>query len=379
MPSSLFYVPTQIVHGENALASLPENLKRLGIRRPLLVTDDGIVKAGLADMVLKVIGSSVPIFSDVPPDSSIQTIVELLRYADEVGADGFIAVGGGSVMDTAKGVNLVAAVGPDLADTAGARRSVQSRPMVAIPTTAGTGSEVSPYSVILDEEAGVKYPLSDPRLLPAMAVLAPELTLGLPPKLTAATGMDALTHAVEAHVSTGHNPCSDLFSLAAAAAIVRALPQVMAEPKNLAARSAMLTASCQAGIAFSSAGLGATHAIAHALGGLFHVPHGVANACILPYVMEYNVPYATERLASIARAIGAAEPGGHDGETARKGIAAIRKLAKDLGLPGQIRDLGVKREDLPKIAALAARDATLPTNPRRATEADILALLERAY
>lgn len=379
MPSSLFYVPTQIVHGENALASLPENLKRLGIHRPLLVTDEGIIKAGLADMVLKVIGRSVPIFSDVPPDSSIQTITELLRYADEVSADGFIALGGGSVMDTTKGVNLVAAVGPGLASEACARRPVQSRPMVAIPTTAGTGSEVSPYSVILDEEAGIKYPISDPRLLPAMAVLAPELTLGLPPKLTAATGMDALTHAVEAYVSTRRNPCSDLFSLAAVAAIVRALPQVMAEPKNLEARSTMLIASCQAGIAFGNAGLGATHAISHALGGLFHVPHGVANACILPYVMEYNVPYATERLATIARVIGAAEPDGHDGESARKGIAAIRKLVKDLGLPGRISELGVKQEDLPKIAAQAARDATLPTNPRRATEADILALLERAY
>lgn len=379
MPSSLFHVPTQIVHGENALASLPENLKRLGIHRPLLVTDAGILKAGLADLVLKAIGSSVPIFSDVPPDSSIQTITDLLRFADEVGADGFIAVGGGSVMDTTKGVNLVAAVGPSRGKGTCTHRPVRRRPMVAIPTTAGTGSEVSPYSVILDEEAGVKYPIYDPRLLPAMAVLAPELTLGLPPKLTASTGMDALTHAVEAYVSIGHNPCSDLFALAAAAAIVRALPQVMAEPKNLAARSAMLTASCQAGIAFSSAGLGATHAIAHALGGLFHVPHGVANACILPYVMEYNVPYATERLASIARAIGAAEPGGHNGESARKGIAAIRKLVKELGLPGRIRDLGVKREDLPKVAAQAARDATLPTNPRGATAADILTLLERAY
>lgn len=378
MTYSSFSVPTRVVQGENILASLPQYLQLLGIHRPLLVTDAGIQKAGIAAKVLEHLGST-PVFADIPPETSIQTAAELLKTADAVQADGLIAVGGGSVMDTAKAVNLVAAVEPTLHAGAGASPNVPSRPLIAIPTTAGTGSEVSPYSVIRDEQANVKYPLSDPRMLPAVALLIPELTLGLPPKLTAATGMDALTHAVEAYISTGHNGFSDPFALVAVASIVKFLPVVMQDPQNLPARSGMLAASCQAGIAFSSAGLGITHAIAHSLGGLFHVAHGVANACMLPWVMEFNLPAAGERLAGVARAIGAAAAGDSVSEAAFKGIDAIRNLNRQLELPGRLRDLGVGQTDLRSLAAQALRDPTLSTNPRPCSEADLLALLERAY
>lgn len=376
MANFAFQLRTRVVFGEGVLASLPEYLKELQIQRPMLVTDPGIKKAGIADQVLKSIGFDIPVFSDVPRETSIQATAELLKAADAAQADGLIAVGGGSVMDTAKAINLIAAVG---AESAGAQRSPKFRPLIAIPTTAGTGSEVSPFTVIRDEEAGVKYPLSDPRLLPEMALLVPELTVGLPPKLTASTAMDALTHAIESYISTNHNAFSDPFSLASMAAIAANLPVVMKDPKNLAARSALLVASCQAGIAFGSAQLGAAHAVSHALGGLFHVAHGVGNACMLPWVMEFNLPVVQARLADVARAIGAAGADVPEAEAAKLGIEAVRELNRLTGMPLRIRDLNVPREDLKRLAAQAFRDPILTTNPRPCTEADILSLVETAY
>lgn len=370
---------TRVVYGDGVLARLPQYLQELNIRRPLLVTDPGIQKAGIADQVLRCLGADTAVFAAVPPETSIQATVELVRAADAAQADGLVAVGGGSVMDTAKAINLVGAVGPSLSARGVRQPAPPLRPLVAIPTTAGTGSEVSPFAVIRDEEHDVKYPLSDPRLLPNLALLVPELTLGLPPKMTAATGMDALTHAIESYVSTGHNPFSDPYALAAMTAITANLPTVMREPRNLEARSAMLLASCQAGIAFGSALLGAAHAVSHALGALFHVPHGVGNACMLPWVMNFNLPAATGRLADVARAIGAAQAGDSDEAAARRAVEAIRQLNRQIGIPERLRDLGVGTGDLQHLAEQAHRDPILATNPRQCTEADLRALLQEAY
>lgn len=374
-----FHMTTRVVYGDGVLERLPQYLQELNIRRPLLVTDPGIQKAGLADQVLRYLGADTAVFADVPPETSIQATANLVRAADAAQADGLVALGGGSVMDTAKAINLVGAVGPNLSAQRVGPSAPPVRPLVAIPTTAGTGSEVSPFTVIRDEEHDVKYPLSDERLLPDLALMVPELTLGLPPKMTAATGMDALTHAIESYVSTNHNSFSDPIALAAMTAIAANLPVVMREPRNLAARSAMLVASCQAGIAFGSALLGAAHAVSHALGAHFHVPHGVGNAVMLPWVMNFNLPVATSRLADVSRAIGAAQPGDSDEAAARRAVEAVRQLNRQLGIPERVRELGVKPEDLDHLAAQAFKDPILATNPRPCTEADLRALLQEAY
>lgn len=375
-----YRVPCRITYGADALADLPLRLAELGVTRPLLVTDPGVRAAGLVNRVQALLESPAAVFDQVRPNSEIGIVMAGLSVAQEVGADGLIAVGGGSAIDTAKAINLLHTLGGELADYQGVGVITQPLgPLIAIPTTAGTGSEATPIAVIKDDTAGIKYSFVSPYLMPTLAILAPELTLGLPGPITAATGIDALTHAIEAYLSNDHNPISDALALAAMPTLYRMLPRVMAEPGDLEARGAMLVASCQAGIAFGVALVGAVHAVSHALGGMYGVAHGVANACLLPWVLEFNLPAATDRLADVGRALGVAGADQGDEEAARFAIGALAELVERLGLPRRIRDLGVPDDNLAALANLAYSDGAMYTNPRACEEPELLALIREAY
>jgi len=341
-------------------------------------------EAGLA---LKVIdgltGSGVTvggIFDDVPPNSEVQVVERGAEIAAAAGCDMLIALGGGSVMDTAKGMNVLLSEGGSLLDYEGAGLITHPlRPFIAIPTTAGTGSEVTIAAVIRDEAQGLKLEFNSPFMMPDLAILDPELTVSLPPGLTAATGMDALTHAIESVISTGSQPLSDALAIGAIKLIAANLRQAVAHGDDLEARGNMLLAANMAGIAFSNALLGIVHAMAHPCGGRYGVPHGIANSILLPYGMEYNLPACADRLAEVAAALGVDTRGMDDEAAALAGIAAVRQLAADCGLPARLSEVGVPRDGLAQLAADSQGDAMMMTNPLYAGEEEVLALYEAAY
>lgn len=404
-----FFIPARIISGPGVVRSLADELVREGCRRPFVITDRGVETAGVLERVVAGLGGVggasdaggadaaaaglaglAGVFRDVRPNSETGIVEEAARQARETKADCVVAVGGGSVIDTAKGVNLVCSLGGSLLDWQGV--GVIDRPLgklVAIPTTAGTGSEVTPYAVIKDDATSAKITYVSPYLTPFLAVLDPELTLGLPPRLTAATGLDALTHAVEAYLSTSHNPLSDALALGAARAIFRWLPRAVAEGGDLTARYAMLTASTAAGTAFASAMVGVVHAMAHALGGIAGIPHGEANAVLLAAGLRFNAGECPERVRDLEAAMGCDGSGSSGGSTSSGGSAnrdvsvtapkAVEELCRSVGLPRTLGELGVPEDVLEAVAEAAAVDGAVFTNPRVPEEGEILALLREVY
>lgn len=379
-----FQVRPRILYGPRCVREVGFEANKLGASRAFIVTDKVLRQVGLAQRVADGLAGSgvalVGIFDDVPPNSEVRVVEQGAALAREAGCDLLIALGGGSVIDTAKGMNVLLTEGGRLLDYEGA--GLLTRPLgpfIAIPTTAGTGSEVTIAAVIRDEAQGLKLEFNSPFMMPDVAILDPELTLSLPPGLTAATGMDALTHAIETYVSTGTQPLSDALAIGAIKLIAANLHQVVAHGDDLEARGAMLLASNMAGIAFSNALLGIVHAMAHPCGGRYGVPHGVANSILLPYGMEYNLPACAPRLAEVAAALGVDTRGLDDEAAALAGIAAVRQLARACGLPARLSEVGVPREGLAQMAADALGDAMMFTNPNPAGEEDVLALYQRAY
>jgi alcohol dehydrogenase class IV len=377
--------PTRVLLGAGALARLPEEVERLGVRRPLLVTDRGVVRAGLAERVAAVLagaGLRVARFEDVQPNPTDRD-ADLGLAAYRAGeCDGLVAVGGGSSIDAAKLVQLLTTHPPPLSrydDAAGGDRFVTGDlpPLVAIPTTAGTGSEVGRSGVATLPDTGRKTVIFSPHLMPRVALCDPELTVGLPPALTAWTGMDALTHGVEAYLATGFHPLADAVALDAVRRVARALPAAVRDGRDLAARTDMMVAAMEGAMAFQK-GLGACHALAHALTPLSGVHHGLANALVLPAVLEWNRAAAAPRLARIAVALGE-PPGPGDAALAARAVERVRALARDVGIPAGLRAAGVREEDLPRIAAKALEDASHRTNPRPCREEDLLALARAAF
>ena len=377
--------PTRIVLGPGALQRLTAHVERLGMRRPLVVTDPGVVKAGLAGRIYDLLaqtGLRYARFEDVqsnPTDRDAENGVVAFRKGD---CDGLIAVGGGSSLDAAKLVQLLATHEPPLSrydDAAGGDRYVKDDmpPLIAIPTTAGTGSEVGRSGVAMLPDTGRKTVIFSPHLLPKVAICDPELTIGLPPGLTAATGMDAFTHCLEAFVASGFHPLADAVAIDGIGRVTRSLPVAFAEPSNLNARTEMMVAAMQGAMAFQK-GLGACHALAHALTPISGVHHGLANAICLPAVMEYNRPTCTARLARVAEAMG-------DTSLAREEVLAgsaiqrVRRLNEVLGIPNRLREAGVREKDLPLIAKKAFEDASHQTNPRRCSEEDLLEIAREAF
>jgi alcohol dehydrogenase class IV len=379
-----FQSQPRVLYKAGLVDELGHEVERLGTRA-VIVADEGVARAGLLERVraglaygIEVVG----IFSDVPSNSSVAVVDRGAAFAREHGADLIVAVGGGSPIDTAKAMRILLTEGGNLHDYEG--YNVIARPlmpMVAIPTTAGTGSEVTAWAVIRDEVAQVKMHLSSPFLAPDLAILDPEMTRTLPPRLTSATGMDALTHAIEAFVGTNANPISDSLALQAIDMISNNLRSATYSGDDLEARSQMLIASCIAGIAFSSGGgsLGIVHALAHAVGGAFDVHHGTANAILLPYGMRFNSEAVPNRFSRIARAMGVNAGGRAEEHVIEDGVEAVRSLAVDCRLPARLRDVGVPEGALPALAETALGDAAIFTNPRPISFDDALELLQAAW
>ncbi len=377
--------PTKVVLGPGALQRTPAQAQRLAMKRPLVVTDAGVVKAGLAEKLFAVLRKAdvaYEVFDQVQPNPTEKDALEGVRLYKEKGCHGIIALGGGSPLDAAKLVQLLATHEGPLSrydDATGGDKYVRDDlpPLIAIPTTAGTGSEVSRSGVATLEDTGRKTVIFSPALMPKAAICDPELTLGLPPGPTAATGMDAFTHCLEAYISNGVHPLADALAIDGIHRVARSLEVAVREGSNLAARTDMMVAAMQGAIAFQK-GLGAAHAIAHALGAISHTHHGLANAVVLPAVMEFNRGASVERLAKVAVAMG--EPSTQREEMlAARAIDRVRQLNQAISIPARLREVGVKEADLERIAAKAFQDASHQSNPRKCTEADLLAILRDAF
>jgi alcohol dehydrogenase len=316
----------------------------------------------------------------------VGTVNELVALYRDKGCDSIVAVGGGSPIDTAKGVNiLVSEEADDLMAFQGVDRLTRPpRPLVVVPTTAGTGSEATAAAVITNEAQGIKAPFMDYRLYPQVAILDPVMTLTLPPRITAATGMDALTHAVEAYYCLGKNPVSDAFAVAAVELLVDRLVSAVQDGSDADDRLALMNAALLAGIAFSNSMVGVVHSLAHACGGVAHVPHGVANSILLPYGMENNLERAGGSIAELAPLLGAdLGPEASERQWAEAAIDAVRELRERLsdlaGLPLRLRDAGVGEDQLEAIARAAIDDGAVTYNPEEVTYEDALAILRQAH
>lgn len=366
--------------GPGARKVLPEVIQRLGKKKALVVTDKGLIQFGVAKMVTDVLDEAAvayDVFSEVKPNPTVKNVQDGVAAFKASGADLLVAIGGGSAMDTAKGIGIVVA-NPEFADVVSlegcAPTKNKSVPMVALPTTAGTAAETTINYVIIDEEKKKKMVCVDPNDIPAVAMIDAELMYSLPRSLTAATGMDALTHAIEGYITKGAWEMSDMFEIEAIRMISRYLPMAVDEPQNPEGRNGMAVAQYIAGMAFSNVGLGLVHGMAHPMGSLFDVPHGVANALLLPTVMEYNMPECIDKYPRIAEAMGVDIKGLTPQEASQAAVDAVRALAIRVGIPQHLSDLGIKESDIPALAEQAIADVCTPGNPRECSLEDIKAL-----
>lgn len=366
--------------GSGARKVLPEVIQRLGKKKALVVTDKGLIQFGVAKMVTDVLDEAAvayDVFSEVKPNPTVKNVQDGVAAFKASGADLLVAIGGGSAMDTAKGIGIVVA-NPEFADVVSlegcAPTKNKSVPMVALPTTAGTAAETTINYVIIDEEKKKKMVCVDPNDIPAVAVIDAELMYSLPRSLTAATGMDALTHAIEGYITKGAWEMSDMFEIEAIRMISRYLPVAVDEPQNPEGRNGMAVAQYIAGMAFSNVGLGLVHGMAHPMGSLFDVPHGVANALLLPTLMEYNMPECIDKYSRIAEAMGVDIKGMTPQEASQAAVDAVRALAIRVGIPQHLSDLGIKESDIPALAEQAIADVCTPGNPRECSLEDIKAL-----
>lgn len=366
--------------GPGARKELPEVLNRLGCKKVFVVTDKGLLKFGVAKMVTDVMdeaGIPYEIFSEVKPNPTVTNVKDGLKAFKESKANVIVAIGGGSAMDTAKGIGIVAN-NPEFGDIVSlegcAPTKHKSVPIVALPTTAGTAAETTINYVIIDEDKQKKMVCVDPNDIPAVAIIDAELMYSLPKGLTAATGMDALTHAIEGHITKGAWEMSDMFELEAIRMISKYLPVAVEEPTNADARNGMAVAQYIAGMAFSNVGLGLVHGMAHPMGSLFDVPHGVANALLLPTIMEFNMPACLNKYPEIAKAMGVDVSGMTKEQASQAACDAVKDLAIKVGIPQHLSELGITAEDIPALAQQALEDVCTPGNPRDVTLDDIKAL-----
>ncbi len=369
--------------GPGARKVLPEVVQRLNKVKALVVTDKGLIQFGVAKMVTDVLDEaaiSYDIFSDVKPNPTVSNVKAGIESFKKAGADFIIAIGGGSAMDTAKGIGIVIN-NPEFDDIVSlegcAPTKNKSVPIVALPTTAGTAAETTINYVIIDENKQKKMVCVDPNDIPAVAIIDAELMYSLPKGLTAATGMDALTHAIEGYITKGAWEMSDMFEIEAVRMIARYLPVAVNEPSNPEGRNGMAVAQYIAGMAFSNVGLGLVHGMAHPMGSLFDVPHGVANALLLPTIMEFNMPACLDKYPEIAKAMGVDTSGMSKKEAAQAAVDAVRALAVKVGIPQHLSELGISSADIPALAEQAISDVCTPGNPREVTLDDIKALYEK--
>ena len=382
MTASTFFIPSVNVIGNGALKDAMNTMKDYGYRRALIVTDAVLNKLGVAADIQKRL-QEFDILSVVfdgthpnPTTVNVEEGLEMLRAND---CDCVISLGGGSPHDCAKGIALVASNGGDIRDYEGVDRSAKPQlPMIAINTTAGTASEMTRFCIITDVTRHIKMAIVDKHVTPVLSVNDSSLMEGMPKGLTAATGMDALTHAIEAYVSIAATPITDACALKAITMIIDNLPTAVENGSNSEAREAMAYAQFLAGMAFNNASLGYVHAMAHQLGGFYDLPHGVCNAVLLPHVQEFNSKVAAVRLRDCAQAMHIDVSAMSDEQGAKACIDAIRKLARQVNIPAGLRDLNVKEEDIPVLATNALKDACGFTNPIQATHEEIMAIFRAA-
>ena len=373
-PLVKFHAP-EVVFGLGSLGEAGFAAARLGARRPMVVTDPGIIEAGWCDELLgylrearltPVVWSAV---TPNPKDHEIHAAYE--RYVEE-GCDVLIALGGGSCIDAAKGVAILSGNGGRILDYGGVDLVAKPiPPLLMIPSTSGTGADVSQFCIVTDTERSVKITIMGRALVPDISITDPRLLMTMPECLNAATGLDALTHGVESFVSLAHNPLADIHALNAVGLVCGNLRTTILRPRDEAARSKMAQASLNAGLAFTNAILGATHAMSHQVGGLLDAPHGVVNGVLLPHVIRYNAQESPERFVELARAAGLQVEGVPATEAAEMLAVHVRELADDVGVPRGLRELGVDESTIPRLALNTLDDACLTTNPRPASSGDV--------
>lgn len=371
--------------GTGARRMLADEFRGRGYVRAFVVTDKDLIRFGVAGKVTGVLdeaGIAYEIFSDLKPNPTVKNVQAGVEAFRRSGADAIVAIGGGSAMDTAKAVGIIAA-NPAFGDVVSlegtAPTANRSVPVFALPTTAGTAAEVTINYVITDEANTKKMVCVDPKDIPAVAIIDAELMAAMPRGLTAATGMDALTHAIEGYITKGAWTLTDMFELKAVELIARWLPAAVENGADTEAREGMAVAQYIAGMGFSNVGLGLVHGMAHPLGAFYDIPHGVANALLLPYVMQYNMESSLVKFGDVARAMGVDTAGMDTRQAAQAAVDAVRALAVRVGIPQRLSSLGVREEELPRLAASALADVCTPGNPRDTSAEEILALYRETF
>jgi alcohol dehydrogenase class IV len=382
---SKFSFPTRIVFGPGAVRELGSEAGQLGITRPLLVTDRGVVACGLAEQILaesRRAGLTPTLFEDVNPNPVEKNVQDGLEAYRQGNCDGVIGLGGGSALDAAKAIRLVVTHPFPLEQyddqlDGGVKIRAGVPPMIAIATTAGTGSEVGRSTVIMLKATDRKTVIFSPYLMPNVALADPELSLGMPPGITAGTGLDALTHNVEAYLALGCHPLCDAIALSGAKLASWNLARAVHHGNDLEARSNMMMAAMMGAVAFQK-GLGAVHSLAHPLSSIANLHHGTTNGILLPHVLEFNRSVAEERLRDLAVAMELRGSQGSAAEAATALIARVRELLQEVGIPLHLGALGVRHDMIPLLATKAMEDACHQSNPRPCTRADMISLYEKA-
>ena len=381
---TLFRTTRRILFGPGSIERLGPEAQLLKAKKILIITDQGVIQAGLLEGVEKSLQSvNLPfvIFDGVEPDPRIEVVEKSVEKAKKEGIDLIIGFGGGSSLDIAKVTSIMITntgkidsfFGVDLVPKEGV-------PVILIPTTAGTGSEVTPIAILSDTKEKLKKGIVSPTLFPEVAILDPKLTIGLPPSVTAFTGMDALTHAIESYYSINATDLSDLLAFRAMELLSKNLRMAYAHGENLAARSCVLEGSLLAGIAFANAGVGAVHAFAYPLGGEFHLAHGLTNTLMLPYVMRYNILGCPSKFAQMAKAFGERVEGISELIGSEIAVRFIERLSDDIRVPRRLRDVGIPEDAIPRLAEAAMKvTRLLANNPRKVTLEDAVAIYKSAY
>lgn len=381
--SSTFFIPAVNIMGIDCLDEAMTAIAGYGLRKALIVTDQGLARAGVAERIAGLLAMrdiDAVVFDGARPNPTIANVEAGLAVLQREHCDCIVSLGGGSPHDCAKGIALCATNGGRISDYEGVDRSTKPQlPLIAINTTAGTASEMTRFCIITDEARHVKMAIVDRNVTPILSVNDPALMVAMPKGLTAATGMDALTHAIEAYVSTAATPITDACALKAISLISDSLRQAVADGSDLQARENMAYAQFLAGMAFNNASLGFVHAMAHQLGGLYDLPHGVCNAVLLPHVQRFNAKVSSPRLRDVAKAMGIKVCGLDAEQGAGAAISAIEHLAVAVGIPAGLAELGARMQDVPLLAENALKDACGVTNPRTASQAEIEAIFRAAF
>ncbi|MBP1712250.1 MAG: mdh2 [Deltaproteobacteria bacterium] len=377
-----YYLPTRIVFGAGELKNISREMDSLGVKKALVVTDAGLKDSPMVKSLLSGLSDRGALFGEAIPDSSNESVAKGAEAYHAAGADGIVSIGGGSSMDTAKGIGILAKKGRnDLREFFGLSKvGGPIVPHIAIPTTSGTASEVSMFATIKDPVSKVKNLISDPHLIPPVAILDPQLTAGLPPMMTAATGMDALSHAIESIHARFYEPISDGLAYQAIRLIVTYLPRCLEKGDDLEARGMQAIASTMAGMAFQNALVGCAHGIAHALGGMFGVHHGLANAILLPHAIRFNMPVCASRYRQAAEAFGLDIRAKADLEIGEMLAQAVWEFARKTGLPQKLSAIQIPKESFLEVAKIAVNDPGMKSNIRRVTDPqELIPVLEAAW